>query len=282
MGTGFAETPLAVFTTLAPMGAGAFLVLACAFFASKVDDDALVRIDKMTLLPVGVAIAGFIGAFFHLASPLHAFGVFSGIGSSPLSNEIAVGVAFMALALVYTVLAVTGKLSSAARKALVVAVAVLAVVFMAFCGLAYMMYTIPTWNTPASIVQMLGYGVMGGAALGALALGCARIEVAPRLRALVVALCATGLVIGAIGFGMQAMLAGSVSNIWGSAADSVPALWGMFAVFVACGVAATAFVFVAGRRDFAIAPSAAAFAFAVVGVFIARIAFYGLFMSVAL
>ena len=33
--------------------------------------------------------------------------------------------------------------------------AVLSLVFAVFCGLAYMMDTIPTWNTPASIVQML-------------------------------------------------------------------------------------------------------------------------------
>lgn len=282
MGTGFAETPLAIFTTLAPMGAGAFLALACAIFASKIDDDALARIDKMAFIPIGVAAVGFIGAFFHLASPLHAFGVFAGIGSSPLSNEIAVGVVFMAVALAYAVLAVMGKLSLKVRKAFVAVVAVLAVVFMAFCGLAYMMYTIPTWNTPASIVQMLGCGIMGGGALGALVLGCARVEATPQMRGVAVALVVAGLVIGATGFGMQASLAGSVSNIWGIAADLVPALWGMFAVFVACGLVAAILVFVAGKKNFAIVPAAAAFAFSVVGVFVARIAFYGLFMSVAL
>lgn len=282
MGTGFAEAPLAVFTTLAPMGAGAFLLLAGVFFTSKIDDGTLARIDRMTLIPVAVAVLGFIGAFFHLASPLHAFGVFAGVGSSPLSNEIAVGVLFMVAAIAYAVLAAMDKLSATVRKAFVAVVAVLAVVFMAFCGLAYMMHTIPTWNTPASIVQMLGYGVMGGGALGALVLGCARVEATSQMRGMVVALVVAGLVIGAVGFGMQASFAGSISNIWGVAADLVPALWGMFAAFVACGIAAAALVFVAGKKNFAIALAAAAFAFAVVGVFVARIAFYGLFMSVAL
>lgn len=264
------------------MGAGAFLLMACVLFASKVEDDALARIDRMSWIPVVVAIVGFIGAFFHLASPLHAFGVFSGVGSSPLSNEIAAGVVFMAVAVVYAALAALGRLSAASRKVLLVATAALAVVFMAFCGMAYMMDTIPTWNTPASIVQMLGYGVMGGAALGALVFGCARVQATPQMRGFAVALCAAGLVVGAIGFGMQAASAGSLSNIWGSAADLVPALWGMFAAFVVCGIAAVAFVFAAGKKGFSVALAAAAFAFAVVGVFIARIAFYGLFMSVAL
>lgn len=264
------------------MGAGAFLLLAAVFFTSKVDDDALARVDKMTLIPVAVAAAGFVGAFFHLASPLHAFGVFSGIGSSPLSNEVAVGVLFMAAAVVYAVLAVMGRLSAAVRKAAAAVVAAIGAVFMVFCGLAYMMYTIPTWNTPASIVQMVGYGIMGGAVLGALVLGCARVEATPCMRKLVVALCVAGLIVGAAGFGMQAMLAGSVSNIWGSAADLVPALWGMFAAFVACGVAACVLVLFAVKKNFAVGPVAGAFVLAVVGVFVARIAFYGLFMSVAL
>lgn len=264
------------------MGAGAFLLLAGAFFLSKIDDGALARIDKMTFIPIVVAIVGFIGAFFHLASPLHAFGVFAGIGSSPLSNEIAAGVLFMAVAIVYAVLAAMGKLSAGARKGFAAAVAVVAVAFMAFCGLAYMMNTIPTWDTPASVIQMLGCGIMGGGALGALVLGCARVEATPQLRGLAAALCATGLVIGAIGFGMQVMLAGSVFNIWGSAADLVPALWGMFAAFVVCGVATVVLVFAAGRKNFSVSLSAAAFALAAIGVFVARIAFYGLYMGVAL
>ena len=161
MGTGFEHTALAVFTTLAPMGAGAFIALAYAFAVGKPDEEAARRLDRWTALPLAVLAAGFVGAFTHLASPLNAFGVFAGVGSSPLSNEVLAGVVFAALAVVYWVLALAGKLSAGARTGLLAVLSALAVVFAVFCGLAYMMYTIPTWNTPLSIVQMVGY-LLGG------------------------------------------------------------------------------------------------------------------------
>ena len=67
-----AELPLALFTTLAPVGAGAFIALAVAFFTTKFSDEQLKKIDRMTTIPVVVLVAGFICAFFHLASPMHA------------------------------------------------------------------------------------------------------------------------------------------------------------------------------------------------------------------
>ena len=282
MGTGFSETPLAVFTTLAPMGAGAFLVLACLIAAAKLDDEALARLDRLSIVPFAVSAVGFIGAFFHLANPLHAFGVFAGIGTSPLSNEVAVGVVFMAAALVYVVLAFTGKLTASSRKAFSLVVGVLALVFMVFCGLAYMMDTIPTWNTPASIVQMIGYGLLGGSAFAALTCGLARIEVSQKARVAVIAFVAVGLVLSLVGFGMQITAAASIANIWGAAIDLVPAIWGMFAVLAVCGIVALALIVAGGKKNFPLAFSAAACALVVVGVFLARIGFYGLYMSVAL
>ena len=104
----------------------------------------------MTLIPLVVVIMGFAASFFHLASPLHAPGVFAGVGGSPLSNEILVGAIFTVLAVVYVVCALTGRLSGGARKVLVVVVAASALVFACFTGLAYVMETIASWNSPLS------------------------------------------------------------------------------------------------------------------------------------
>ena len=196
MGTGFEHTALAVFTTLAPMGAGAFIALAYAFIAGAPDETAAKRLDCWTALPLAVLAAGFLGAFMHLASPLNAFGVFAGIGSSPLSNEILVGVVFAAVAVVYWALALAGKLSSTLRKALLVALAALAVVFAAFCGLAYMMYTIPTWNTPLSIVQMIGYLLAGGTVLGFCTVGFAQVGLPKGAGTVALALTLVGVAVG--------------------------------------------------------------------------------------
>ena len=173
MEAAFAELPLALFTTLAPMGAGAFIALALAFFTTTFTDDQVKKIDRMTLIPFVVVLVGFAASFFHLASPLHAAGVFAGIGSSPLSNEILVGSLFVVLALVYVILALAGKLSGGARKGFVAVVAVAAAVFACFTGMAYMMETIASWNSPLVVVQLLGFALLGGMPLGTLVLGLA-------------------------------------------------------------------------------------------------------------
>ena len=45
MEAAFAELPLALFTTLAPIGAGAFVALAIAFLTTPFSDEQLKRID---------------------------------------------------------------------------------------------------------------------------------------------------------------------------------------------------------------------------------------------
>ena len=74
MAAAFHELPLALFTTLASIGAGAFITLTVAFFTTKFDDEVLARIDKLALVPAIFVIVGFIAAFFHLANPMAAFG----------------------------------------------------------------------------------------------------------------------------------------------------------------------------------------------------------------
>ncbi len=281
MGTGFSEAALAVFTTLAPMGACAFIVLAAACFKGAYEGAAEKALDKAALLPLAVVAVGFVGAFFHLANPLNAFYVFMGVGKSPLSNEVCVGVVFFVLAAVYCILAVAGKLSAAARKGLLAAVSVVALVFAVFCGLAYTMYTIPTWNTPASVVQMLGYGLLGGGVLGLLTLALADKEAAREAAAPGVALSVAGLVVGVAGFAWQIVAAQSAANIWGTAASQVPAIWGLLAALAVCGVVGAA-VAGASRKKPVPAALVAAVVVVAVGIFFARIGFYGLYMSVAL
>ena len=114
----------------------------------------------------------------HLASPFAAFGVFGGIGSSPLSNEIVAALAFCVVAIVYWALALAGKLPAAggARKALLIALAVLSLVFAVFCGLAYMMDAVPRGTRLPPSFGCCGYAIAGGAAIGFTVLGFARVE----------------------------------------------------------------------------------------------------------
>lgn len=280
-----AELPLALFTTLAPIGAGAFIALAVAFFTTKFTDEQLKKIDRMTTIPVIVLIVGFICAFFHLASPMHAFGVFAGLGASPLSNELLAGVVFAVLAIVYWIVALAGKLGEGARKGFSAVVAVMAVVFACFTGAAYMMETIASWNTPMVPVAVLGFSLLGGVSLGVLVLALSgALEDAAKggfkMAALVVLV--IGLVLGVAGLLVQVMSVSGMGNALVDGADLVAAASAPMWIGVVCMVVAAASAFMALRNSKSTALAAAAPVLAIVGVFAARLAFYAVQLSVGL
>lgn len=280
-----AELPLALFTTLAPIGAGAFIALAVAFFTTKFSDEQLKKIDRMTTIPVVVLVAGFICAFFHLASPMHAFGVFAGLGASPLSNELLAGVVFAVLAIVYWIVALAGKLGEGARKGFSAVVAVMAVVFACFTGAAYMMETIASWNTPMVPVAVLGFSLLGGVSLGVLVLALSgALEDAAKggfkMAALVVLV--IGLVLGVAGLLVQVMSVSGMGNALVDGADLVAAASAPMWIGVVCMVVAAAAAFMALRNSKSTALAVAAPVLAIVGVFAARLAFYAVQLSVGL
>lgn len=280
-----AELPLALFTTLAPIGAGAFIALAVAFFTTKFSDEQLKKIDRMTTIPVVVLVVGFICAFFHLASPMHAFGVFAGLGASPLSNELLVGVVFAVLAIVYWIVALSGKLSEGARKGFAAVVAVMAVVFACFTGAAYMMETIASWNTPMVPVAVLGFSLLGGVSLGALVLalsGALADAAKGGFKMAALAVLVIGLVLGVAGLLVQVMSVSGMGNALVDGADLVAAASAPMWIGVVCMVVAAAAAFMALRNSKSTALAAAAPVLAIVGVFAARLAFYAVQLSVGL
>lgn len=280
-----AELPLALFTTLAPVGAGAFIALAVAFFTTKFSDEQLKKIDRMTTIPVVVLVAGFICAFFHLASPMHAFGVFAGVGASPLSNELLAGVVFAVLAIVYWIVALAGKLGEDARKGFAAVVAVMAIVFACFTGAAYMMETIASWNTPMVPVAVLGFSLLGGICLGVLVLALSgALEDAAKggFKMAALAVLIVGLVLGVAGLLVQVMSVSGMGNALVDGADLVAAASAPMWIGVVCMVVAAAAAFMALRNTKSTALAAAAPVLAVVGVFAARLAFYAVQLSVGL
>lgn len=285
MEAAFAELPLALFTTLAPMGAGAFIALALAFFTTKFTDEQLKKIDRMTLIPLVVVLVGFAASFFHLASPMHAVGVFAGIGSSPLSNEILVGSIFVVLAVVYVIVALAGKLKGGARKGFAAVVALAAIVFACFTGMAYMMETIASWNSPLVIVQMLGFALVGGLPLGTLVLGLAgsltdALKGSFKMAALVVVV--VGALLAVAGFCAQVMGVNDMMNPLVSGADLVAAVMTYLVAAVICLVVAAVANIVALMGKSPVALAGVGTVLAVVGIFLARLVFYAVQLSVGL
>lgn len=279
------ELPLALFSTLAPMGAGAFGLLALAFLTTKFSDEQLRRIDRLTLVPLVVVVIGFVCSFFHLAAPLNAPQVFAGLGSSPLSNEILVGVVFSVLAAVYWILALAGKLHGAARTGLAFAVAVMAAVFAVFVGLAYGMETIASWDTPLVPVQMLGYLFLGGSSFGVLVLGLAGALDEARsgsFKAATMGFVAVGAVLAVAGLVGQVVSVSGMENAIQSGAELAAQATAPTVVAVACLVVSAIVAVLALRGTSPMALAAAAPVIAVVGIFAGRMAFYAVELSVGL
>lgn len=284
MENALAEMPLALFSTLAPIGAGAFVILAIVSFASKLDDAKTRSMEKFSIVPMGFVLVGFIAAFFHLASPLHALGVFAGLGSSSLSNELAVGVAFFVLAAAYTGFAFCGKLGKA-RLPLLAAVGVAGIAFCVFVGLAYQMPTIPSWNTPIVPFEMVFLGLAGGAALVALGLShhAAATDDGTQEKAFIVTV-ACGFV-GAIGSSILTFVylavVGGISNaaVSGSMLVNEAMPW---AVASAILLVAAAFACAIGRKRSRIASTWIAVFSSAIGILLARMVFYGLEISTGL
>lgn len=282
MAAAFHELPLALFTTLASIGAGAFIVIAVAFFTTTFSDEQLKKIDKMALIPAIVVVIGFIAAFFHLANPMAAFGVFGGLGRSPMSNELAVAMLFAAVMVVYVIMGLAGKLGGA-RKGLACATTVLAVLFAVFMGLAYGMATIPTWSTPWPVVQMLGYALLGGAALGACVLALSDAldtSVNDLFKNALIAIAVVGAVLAIVGLAMMFSNASAVSNAFVGGAELAAGASGAFYAAIACLVLACAVVVCSALGKGGKATPALAVVLAFSGILAGRFVFYALQISV--
>lgn len=162
------ELPLALFTTLASVGIGAFVAMFCAIYINKsMGAGSIKRLDKLTVVPIVFCVVALICAFFHLGDPMHAFNIVNTIGASPMTNEIVAFCVFLVPALVYWLVALAGKLEKhGPRVVFSGVVALFGLISCIMMGLAYALPAIPIWNSPWGTVQVLGAMLLGGALLG--------------------------------------------------------------------------------------------------------------------
>lgn len=261
--------PLALFTTLGALGAGAYIGLAIAVFTGAADDEKLASADKRTVIPFIVACVGFVAVLFHVTQPLKAYGVFAGAGSSPLSNEVIAGVVFMVFAAVYTLLALIGKLGGS-RKALIAITGILAVVFGFMMGMAYMVDTIPTWCNPGTVMQMLGY-TLAGSGLALAVLGDAAGDKDAKAIKIVAVI---GIVLAVAGVLVQVVIC---SGAYAATESGAAMVITILPLLIVAAVLAIAYVALLCKNK-----PAVAFVLLLVAVFCARLAFYGMELGMGL
>ena len=101
MGTALGEITLVLFTTLAPSGVVAFILMGLPLLRADLAADARRRINQFLSIPLVTAMVGLVASATHLGNPANALYVFLGVGRSPLSTEVFCAVVFLALAGVY-------------------------------------------------------------------------------------------------------------------------------------------------------------------------------------
>lgn len=282
MTSGLDNLSLALFAALAPAGVVAFIIMALArLFA--IDHERAVRIDRMIALPFAVALVGFIASATHLGTPANALHVFSGVGTSPLSNEVLAAVMFLFLAGSYWMVAFKVNFPDAAAKPWLLVACLAGIALLACTSQAYAVRTVPTWNTPYSPANLLLTGLFEGTVLSQLFLAAAKVPLS-RWSFLLVGLGAASLAAGVVSMLAQNAYLASIANNEISAASLAPGYPLVIGIFALVGAGALLLdgwalrprATECARLILRIAAAILAFA----AVFATRIVFYNLHMTV--
>ena len=247
METALGEITLVLFTTIAPAGVAGYLVMLALAFAASDESDAR-RVERYLVVPLVFAITGLIASATHLGTPANALYVATGIGRSPLSNEVAAAVAFLALGGVYWFLAFRDDVPRMLRRVLAAAAAVAGVAFVAMIALAYSVSTVPTWNLPTGPAALCLSALASGPFVALLGMGLARVGATRMQRRVLLALSAAAAAANAVVLGVEYALLGGIATTSVGALDLVPWLPQVIVAFIVCEAAALALSALCGRR----------------------------------
>ena len=167
MADGFSGDSLALFTALSPSAAVAFACLAFFLFFHKGDERFVERVNRLLAVPLALCWLGFMAAATHLGTPANALHAISGVGRSPLSNEVVAAVAFLFFAGVYWLYMFKIKPVRAVSLALLAASVVSSVALVSFTAVAYSVPTVPSWDTWHSPVNLVLSALFAGPVVAA-------------------------------------------------------------------------------------------------------------------
>lgn len=285
LATAQTELFLLVFSLLVPCGIVA-LGLAGVFRGVEADlgQEVHKKADALLTIPAVLVIAGLCAAVAHVGYPAHIFGMASGFGASPLSNEIVVAGVSSVAALVYWIVSLAKHPQASVHKAFGAVVLALGVLTAIMTGFAYMMPTIPTWNTPLAWAGQLFNALMGGGMLAALVLAAAGVKSDFRTMKLVAACTAVGVVGAAVCVLAQgAVASGAVSSAGATLAAAMGSYYGFAVAAIVCAVAGlAAWLVPASKGKENVAFMVVALVLIAIALVLIRIDFYGIFLSVGL
>ena len=167
------ELPMILFTVIAQMCVGTFIVLGVVqLIASRRHDVRTVeRVTEPVVYAIGPAmVLGLAASTLHMNDISNTLNVFRGVGSSWLSREIVFGMLFAGLGFGFALMQwfKIGTFRIRQLTAVVTALAGVGLIW-SMAQIYYSLVTVPAWNTPIVPVHFFATTLM----LGALAAGCA-------------------------------------------------------------------------------------------------------------
>ena len=277
------EITLVLFTSLAPSGAVSIALMAGVLLSGALAGERAVAINKFICIPLVVTMIGLVASATHLGSPSNALYVFSGVGRSPLSNEVFSATLFLGLTGVYWLYSFSLKPIAALQKAWLAAMMAAALAFVAFVGMAYSAETVITWNTPFGPAGIALNALIAGPLLAQFSLHVAGWAPADRRFGRVTLMVSAAALAGAmVCYAAQGTALDGLANHVVSATELVPAYGPMvaaFSVLCAGGIALFA-AMLFGRVPYRTRLAVPALLSAFAGIFVMRFAFYMMHLTV--
>lgn len=168
-----AELPMIIFTVLAQMSVGAFVVLGLlqTFATARFSTQDVDRIADPALFAIGpTLVLGLVASTFHMHDPFHVLNVFRHLGSSWLSREIVFGMLFAGAGFVFAVMQWRKWGGPRLRQLVAAVTAVFGIALVYSMSQIYAsLVNVPAWHTWATPLQFFTTTVL----LGSLAVATA-------------------------------------------------------------------------------------------------------------
>lgn len=287
--TASSELPLLVFTLLVPLSIVSLSLVAFVRGFLPAEGDATTsskKVDVLSVVAVGLMLIGLVASFLHLGSPIHASGMLNKLGTSPLSNEIAVAGASIFLAVAYWVFNLVKHPSAGMQKVFSLILLACGLLTALFTGLAYAMPTIPTWDTPYATMSQLGLALLGGASLAAAILSLANYETSRKTETLLFAIGIVGCVLMIASVFLQGSVAGAALSSDGTTLASTMSDYNAFSLVAIAlalvGMAAWLLGVLKMKGTSRGATVSIGFVLILIALVLFRICYYGIYLNVGL
>src|SRR5664279_5450432 len=167
----FSELPLVVFTIIAQMSVGSFVVLGLIhLFGARFGRDLVDRVSDPALYAIGpILVLGLFLSMMHLGTPIRAVNALGHLGTSWLSREILFGLLFAAIGGAFALSQWFKWLTPVLRQALAGLAALVGLALVWSMTMVYRLPTVPAWDSWATPVRFFATTFL----LGSLAVGAA-------------------------------------------------------------------------------------------------------------